>query len=234
MILALRRKADVKVRQPLAKALILIVDKRLLLLFTEEIKSVIRTETNVKEIAIVSDDVGIALKKAKANFKTLGAKCGKSMKEVAAKIAAFAPADVAVLEREKRCLLSLADGSSVELLAEDVEIITEDVAGSLSLTENGVTLALDVTITEALRLEGLARELVNRIQNLRKDSGLEITDRIRVCIERSPAAEEVVAAFEDYIKGQVLAVEIALPERVEAPVAFDIDGLVVKLSIVRD
>ncbi|MDR1342604.1 MAG: isoleucine--tRNA ligase [Prevotellaceae bacterium] len=231
MILALRRKADVKVRQPLAKALILIVEKRLLLLFTEEIKSVIRTETNVKEIAIVSDDACIALKKAKANFKTLGAKCGKSMKEVAAKIAAFTPADVAALEREKRYSLLLADGSSVELLTEDVEIITEDVVGSLSLTENGVTLALNVTISEALRLEGLARELVNRIQNLRKDSGLEITDRIRVCIERSPAVVEVVAAFEDYIKSQVLAVELSLPERIDAPVSFDIDGLVVNISI---
>ncbi|MDR0414088.1 MAG: isoleucine--tRNA ligase [Prevotellaceae bacterium] len=233
MILALRRKADVKVRQPLAKTLIFAADKRRLLLLTEEIKGIIRTETNVKEVEVVSDDAGIAVKKAKANFKTLGAKCGKSMKEVAAKIAAFTSTDISALEREKRCSLSLADGSAVELSIEDVEIINEDVEGSLSLTENGVTLALDVTITESLRLEGLARELVNRIQNLRKDSGLEITDRIRISVERSPAVAEVAAAFGDYIKSQTLAVELSLPERVESPVSFDIDGLAVNLSIAK-
>ncbi|MDR0419321.1 MAG: class I tRNA ligase family protein, partial [Prevotellaceae bacterium] len=204
MILALRRKADIKVRQPLSKVVIPIVDKRIFGLFTEEIKSLIKTDTNVKEIDIVTDAAGVVSKKAKANFKILGAKCGKNMKEVASMIAAWEQAEISVVETIGSQKLQLRNGDVVEVATTDVEITTEDIPGSLSLTENGITLALDITITDELRNEGVARELVNRIQNLRKDSGFEVTDRIKIVLQSNPTTDVAVKAFADYIKGQVL------------------------------
>jgi isoleucyl-tRNA synthetase len=233
MILALRRKADIKVRQPLAKVIVPVVDKKVLALFTPEIQTIIRTETNVKQIDLVSDDAGVVSKKAKANFKTLGAKCGKNMKEAAAKIAAFTQGDIAALERNKKLALALASGESVELLPEDVDIATEDIAGSLSLSENGITLALDITISSELRQEGVARELVNRIQNLRKDSGFEVTDRITVQLEKRSEIATAVAAFADYIKGQVLASSLELVENLSGGATIAIDDYAVAIRVER-
>jgi isoleucyl-tRNA synthetase len=235
MILALRRKADIKVRQPLAKVIIPVADKKLVSLFTDEILAIIRNETNVKHIDLVSDDAGVISKRAKANFKTLGAKCGKNMKEVAAKILAFSQREIATLEHDGHLALSLASGEIVELLPDNVDISTEDIAGSLSLSENGITLALDITVTAELRLEGIARELVNRIQNLRKDSGFEVTDRIHITLQNAPQIREAVSTFSPYIKGQVLATELQLADSVQNSTIIDMDGyeLGVALMVVR-
>ncbi|MDR3296820.1 MAG: isoleucine--tRNA ligase [Prevotellaceae bacterium] len=224
MILALRRKADIKVRQPLAKVIIPVADQKMVSLFTDEILAIIRSETNVKHIDLVGDDTGIVSKRAKANFKTLGAKCGKNMKDVAAKILAFSQPEIAALERDKRLVLPLASGDTVELLPENVDITTEDIAGSLSMSENGITLALDITVTDDLRQEGIARELINRIQNLRKESGFEVTDRIHITLQNAPQIREAVSTFAGYIKGQVLATELTLADSVAGGATIGMDG----------
>jgi isoleucyl-tRNA synthetase len=232
MILALRRKADIKVRQPLAQTLIPVVDNRVRALFTDEIKALIEAETNVKKIVLVSDDATVISKKVRPNFKLLGAKCGKNMKEVAAKISAFTAADIAALERDSAFPLTLASGEVVAIAPTDVDITTEDIAGSLSMSENGITLALDVTITPALRGEGIARDLVNRIQNLRKDSGFEITDRIRVTLQRTPPVAAAVDAFGDYIQSQTLAVGITLSDTLsDATATMELEGQEIGIKV---
>jgi isoleucyl-tRNA synthetase len=241
MILALRRKAELKVRQPLAQVLIPVVDKRMQDLFTNEIKTLISAETNVKQIVLVGDNAAVVTKKAKPNFKTLGAKCGKNMKEVAAKIAAFTHKEIAALEREQTYLLALASGENITLSLADIEIITEDIAGSLSMSENGITLALDITLTPALRYEGIARELVNRIQNLRKDSGFEITDRINLQLSLSKIDDAAqcretaaaITAFADYIKGQVLATTLNIADSLCDAATAEVDNYTVEIKIAR-
>ncbi|MGL5959944.1 MAG: isoleucine--tRNA ligase, partial [Bacteroidales bacterium] len=232
MILALRRKADIKVRQPLLKAIIPIVDKQLFELFTEDIKNIIRTETNVKNIELVTDDANVVNKKAKANFKTLGAKCGKNMKEVAAKVLSFTSTEINTLEKENEYAITLISGEKIKLIKEDIEILTEDIAGSLSLSENGITLALDITLTEELKLEGIARELVNRIQNLRKDSGFEVTDRINIYLQSNVRIDDAVKAFDDYIKAQVLANIISIDTHVaENSTQIDVNEILVQIKV---
>ncbi|GHT81855.1 hypothetical protein FACS189467_6550 [Bacteroidia bacterium] len=241
MILALRRKADLKVRQPLSQVLIPVVDKRMQDLFTDEIKTLISAETNVKQIVLASGDAEVVTKKAKPNFKTLGAKCGKNMKEVAAKIATFTHKEIATLEHEQTYSLALASGENITLSLADIEIITEDIAGSLSMSENGITLALDITLTPALRHEGIARELVNRIQNLRKDSGFEITDRISLQLSLSKiddAAQRqetaaAITAFANYIKAQVLATSLNITDPLSDATAVEIDNYTVEIKIAR-
>jgi isoleucyl-tRNA synthetase len=240
MILALRRKADIKVRQPLSQALIPIADKRVRDLFTPEITVLISSETNVKNIVITDAHTEIVTKKAKPNFKVLGAKCGKDMKEVVAKVAALTVQDIEVLESGAPYTLALASGNKIDITLSDLEIATEDIAGSLSMSENGITLALNIEITPELRHEGIARELINRIQNLRKDSGFEVTDRITVQLgftdsaSSTAAVQEIrdaVTAFAAHIKGQVLATEMAFTDNIGDATIVDIEGCNVGINI---
>ena len=231
MILALRRKAEKKVRQPLQKAVIPAADDK-----TREqlsyIADLIKTEVNVKELEIVgADDSSISLvKRIKPNFKTLGKKYGKQMKEIAAAIGAWDQVAISAIERNGSAQLDLASGSVVVELA-DVEIATEDMPGWLVANEGTLTIALDVTVTEELRQEGIARELVNRIQNIRKSNGYEITDKIVVEIERLDAINDAVVNYTEYIGGQVLANEIGLVDTIAEATELDFEEYIVKVSV---
>ncbi len=210
MILSLRKNARLNVRQPLQKAVIPAPDKQ-----TEEalrhVEDLIRTEVNIKELQIVDkNDTSVRLvKKIKPRFPVLGKKVGAQMKPIASAINAMSQDDIARMERDGAFDLQLAT-FDFRLSPEDVEILTENMPGWLVMNEGSLTVALDIELTDALREEGIARELINRIQNLRKSSGLEVTDRIEVRIEDTPEVHNAVLHFNDYIASQVLALKLEL------------------------
>lgn len=203
MALSLRRKASLKVRQPLQRILVPAVDDAQREA-VESMKDLILSEINVKEMQIVSGDDGVLVKRVKPDFKKLGPKFGKAMKQVAAAIQAMDQRAIAQLEREGSITLTVADAPAVIDLA-DVEIISEDIPGWLVANEGSVTIALDITVTPELKMEGIARDIVNRIQNIRKSRGYEITDRVNLTFAPAAATDDAIAAFGSYIAGQVLA-----------------------------
>ena len=233
MILALRRKANKKVRQPLAKAVMPAPDEKTLRQLSY-ISDLIKTEVNVKELEIVSADSSAVklVKRIKPNFKTLGKKYGKQMKAIAAAVNGFSQDEISSIEKNGQITLNLPDGDAVIELA-DVEIITEDMPGWLVANEGNLTIALDIEISEELKQEGVARELVNRIQNLRKSSGFEITDKITVQIEKNVETDEAVKNFGDYISNQVLASSISIEDKVEDATDFDFEDFIVKVKIAK-
>jgi isoleucyl-tRNA synthetase len=173
----------------------------------DAVKKLILTEVNVKELEYISDTLGILVKKIKPNFKTLGPKYGKYMKGISAAIAKFSQQDIAVMEQQGQWHL-IIDGSDIEISLEDVEIMSEDIPGLLVATEGKLTVALDVTLTTDLLQEGIARELINRIQNLRKESGFDVTDKINIEIQKHRSIYEAVKNHEKYIATQTLAKRI--------------------------
>lgn len=203
MILSLRKKEKIRVRQPLRKLSIPVLNPRMKDL-VEDVKELILSEVNVKELVFLYDTEGVIKKKLKPDFKKLGPKFGKDMKAVAEAVGKLTAADVSALEKEGKLPLQLAD-KTVELSTEDVEILTEDIPGSLVATEGGITVALDITLDEALISEGIARDLVNRIQNIRKESGFEITDRIYVGLKANSIITTSVESNLDYICAEILA-----------------------------
>ncbi len=234
MILALRKKANKKVRQPLQKAVVPVPDataKEELLYVADLVK----TEVNVKELQVVlSDESEIRLvKRAKANFKTLGKRYGKQMKEIAAAIATLPQDQIAALECDGQLALPLPSGEVLLELA-DVEIATEDMPGWLVANEGALTVALDIEMTDALLNEGVARELVNRIQNLRKSNGYEITDKIAVQIENRAEIAKAVTDYHDYIASQVLATSLTLVDSLTDATDLDFEDFVVKVKVVRN
>ncbi len=206
MVLGLRRKVNIKVRQPLSKIMIPALNETIrdhLLL----VDTIILSEVNVKELQLLTDSEGIFVKKIKPNFKLLGKRFGKLMKDVATQIAAFDQKSIRELEQEGKIDIQLNDiVYSIE--KEEVEILTEDIPGWLVANEGFLTVALDVTLTNNLKFEGVARELVNRIQNLRKDSGFEVSDKIIIEIQKQSFIEEAVSKNHDYITSQTLATTI--------------------------
>jgi len=207
MVLALRRKAGIKVRQPLQE--IRIPAEGRLRDNIWEVNAIIQNEVNVKEICILNTDAAILTRRVKPNFKKLGPKCGKNMKLVAEKLQNIPQHEITAFEEDKHYSLSVA-GEEITIDLEDVEIFSEDIPGWLVANEGKLTVALDITVTEELKKEGIARELVNRIQNIRKSNGYEITDKIRVTIQSDPHIDEAVEEFKQYIANQVLANSIAL------------------------
>lgn len=209
MVLALRRKVNIKVRQPLQAVMIPAIDdnqKR----HIEAIKDLVINEVNVKELKFVEGS-DVLVKKVKCNFRTMGKKFGKLMKGIAAQMNNLSQEDIHTLEKEGKINIKV-DDQEVEVEATDVEIISEDIPGWLVANDGNLTVALEIKLNEELKNEGMARELINRIQNLRKDRGLEITDRINVTIAPNDQIEKAVNAFADYIKGQVLADSITLAD----------------------
>ncbi|WP_297906052.1 isoleucine--tRNA ligase [uncultured Parabacteroides sp.] len=208
MVLALRRKVNIKVRQPLHTVMIPVVDTHQQESI-EAVKNLILNEVNVKELKFVDNTAGILVKKIKPDFKKLGPRYGKIMKALAATIQTMSQEDINAFEKVGTFTL-MVDGQEAVLERTDVEIISEDIPGWLVANEGRLTVALDITVTEDLRKEGLARELVNRIQNLRKSSGFDITDKIHISILSSEEMDEAINDYKDYIANQVLAESIEI------------------------
>ena len=207
MVLALRRKVNIKVRQPLAQIMVPAIDEEQRR-HIEAVAALIKSEVNVKELNFVEGE-GLLVKKVKCNFRVMGKKFGKLMKGVAAKMNTLSQAEIAQLEREGSIGFEV-EGQPISVDATDVEIISEDMPGWLVSNEGNLTVALEVELTDDLRREGMARELINRIQNLRKESGLEITDRIVVSIDPHKETDEALETFGDLVRQQVLANEIVV------------------------
>ncbi len=228
MILSLRKKAEKNVRQPLQKAVIPVQDEQTLQAL-KHVADLIRAEVNVKELVIVpADKSEIKLvKKIKPNFKVLGKKVGAQMKAVAAEINAMTQEQIAQIEAEGNYQLSTVN---YQLIEEDVEILTEDMPGWLVVNNGVLTIALDIELTPELIEEGIARELINRLQNLRKSSGLDITDRICVQIVRNDAINAAVEHCSDYIASQVLANSITLVDSLADGTAIEDMNITVKIT----
>ena len=227
IVLALRRKESIKVKQPLQTLMIPPVDEEQRKAI-ESVKQIFLQEVNVKEVKFVEGQ-GILVKKVKCNFRTMGKKFGKLMKGVAAAMDALTQEQIAQLEQQGTIGISV-EGQELTVEVADVDIISEDIPGWLMGNEGNLTVALDITLTDELRNEGMARELVNRIQNLRKKSGLEITDRITVSIEPNEASTKAVEAFGDYIARQVLANGITMEQNDGQTVEFDDFKLNIKIT----
>ncbi len=233
MVLALRRKVNIKVRQPLTKILVPVLDKATAK-HIEAVKNLIMGEVNVKDIELIEKTTGLITKRIKPNFKTLGPKYGKYMKQIAALVATFSQEQIAEVESGAVTQLEI-DGALLDVAVEDFDITSEDMPGWLVASEGKLTVALDITVTDELRKEGVARELVNRIQNIRKESGLEVTDKISVEIEAKELVGGAVAEFGDYIGSQTLAVSVkcsAEPEG-EFVVESDIDEDPLRIAITK-
>jgi isoleucyl-tRNA synthetase len=225
MVLALRKQARIIVRQPLQTLMFPAVDAEQQA-DIEAMKELILTEVNVKELKIADAEAHVLVKRVKPNFRELGKRYGKLMKALAARLTELPQEEIATLEQTGTLRLEV-EGQPVEVQASDVEIISEDMPGWLVANEGRVTVALDITVTDALKCEGTARELVKRIQNLRKSSGLEITDRIRVTLQSQAETDAAVAQFGDYIAQQVLASALETSAAAEAPAGaetFEMDG----------
>ena len=232
LVLALRRKVNIKVRQPLSQLLMPAIDAAQKADF-EAIAPLVAAEVNVKEVKIVDNEESGLVKKVKADFKKLGPRYGKVMKDLGKAIMSMTAEQISEIEREGKITFASVEGAPVVTL-DDVEIIPEDVPGWLVANEGNVTVALDVTVTDALRNEGLARELINRIQNIRKESDFAITDRVKVTLSDTPEVKACLAEYNDYIASQVLADSITLAETVPAPVKeLDIDGMKILANVVR-
>lgn len=229
MTLALRKKVNIKVRQPLASIMIPVLDNSLQK-NVEAVKDLIMNEVNVKAINFVDDSAGILVKRIKPDFKKLGPKCGKNMKSVAAMLQELSQEGIAELEKNGQYVLNIGD-QQVVVEKCDVEIQSEDIPGWLVASNDNLTIALDVTITEELRQEGVAREFVNRIQNIRKANGYDITDKILVKIEKLDAVNAAVEAFGDYISSQTLANEIILVDKIDNATELDFDDYKVNIFV---
>lgn len=231
MVLSLRKKVNIRVRQPLNSIMIPVLNPKMKQQL-QAVENLILSEVNVKMIDYLSDDTGILIKKIKPNFKTLGPRYGKLMKQISGTLAAFSQFDIKQIETTGEYKFQL-DQQEVILGIDDVEIVTEDIPGWTVATMDKLTVALDVTLTPELQQEGLARELVNRVQNLRKDSGLEVTDRILLEVAASGEMVDALAAFRDYICSETLAsLQLTnLDNEADAVEQELIEGVKVKLRI---
>ena len=229
MVLALRRKVNIKVRQPLQSVMIPVTDEEQRA-HIEAVKNLIQNEVNVKEVKFVDNAAGILVKRVKCDFKKLGPKFGKQMKAVAAAVQGMSQEDIAAFEEAGFFTFNLEDGEA-RIETTDVEIFSEDIPGWLVANEGKLTVALEVTITEELRQEGIARELVNRIQNLRKSSGLEITDKIDIVLSKDAHSDAAVETFRDYICNQVLGHSLTLADHVDDATELDLDEFKLQINI---
>ncbi len=222
MILALRRKVSIKVRQPLTAIMVPAVDEEQRA-YIEAVSGLILSEVNVKELRFVDNTAGILVKRIKPDFKKLGPKCGKQMKQVAAVLTSIDQASIQRFEQEGFLDIDV-EGNAIRVETADVEILSEDIPGWLVANEGRLTVALDVTVTDELREEGLARELVNRIQNIRKSSDFDITDKIRIVLGPNDEIANMLITWKTYIMTQTLAVDIEQNVVSEAGIRIDMDG----------
>jgi isoleucyl-tRNA synthetase len=229
LVLSLRKKESIKVRQPLQKVMIPMLNND----FKSEIEAVsdlIKAEVNVKEIELLDDASGILVKQIKPNFKALGPRFGKDMNLIAKEIQSFSASQINQLEKEGSLVIVIA-GNDVILTAEDVEISSQDIEGWLVANANGITVALDITLSPELKQEGIARELVNRIQNIRKDSGFEVTDKIKVQLQKNTALENAVSKNLDYIMSETLTESLIFEDTIINGTEIEFDDITTKIII---
>ena len=231
LVLSLRKKEMIKVRQPLQKVMIPVLDASQRLEI-EAISDLIKAEVNVKEIELLDDASGILIKQIKPNFKTLGPRFGKDMGLISKQIQGFTPAQINQLDTLGFLDIEVS-GNAITLSQEDVEISSQDIEGWLVAHSNGITVALDITLSETLKQEGIARELVNRIQNIRKDSGFEVTDKIKVYLQKNPELEKAVAANETYIKSETLTETLVFKENITNGTEIEFDQIKTKITITK-
>lgn len=232
LVRAMRMKSNLKVRQPL-KRIILPISNQKERRAVEQMEDVILEEINVKAIEFVTDESGIVKKKAKANFKSIGPKFGKSVKSVGERIKELTGVEIADLESSGSLELQI-NGSFFTIGVDDIEIIREDIQGWLVESDNGLTVALDIELTDELLAEGLAREFVNRVQNMRKDAGFDVTDRIAIYYRASAKLMIALHRMSEYIKAETLAVELSdEPKSGEHSATQDINGEAAEITIER-
>lgn len=229
LVLSLRKKVNIKVRQPLQKVLIPVLDAGMKTQL-EKVEDLIKAEVNVKEIEYVTDTEGVIKKKIKPNFKALGNKLGAKMKAVSAALGQFTQHDIAGLEKDGKYILEI-DGESVTLLLSEVEITAEDIPGWSVAGKGALTVALDITISDQLRQEGDAREFVNRIQNIRKDSGFELTDRIFVKVLENGQLRSSINEFKNYICAEILADNIDFVPELQDGTEIEVNDALLKVSV---
>ncbi len=229
LVLSLRKKEMIKVRQPLQKIMIPILEDNQRAEI-EAVSDLIKAEVNVKEIVLLDDASGILVKQIKPNFKTLGPRFGKDMGLIAKEIQGFSSEQINKFEREGSIGIVIAE-KSINLSLEEVEISSQDIEGWLVANSNGITVALDISISEELRQEGIARELVNRIQNIRKDSGFEVTDKIKVQLKRNGDLEEAILKNETYIKSETLTDSLVFVDDLENGIEIEFDEIKTRIVI---
>jgi len=229
MVLSLRKKMSINVRQPLAKILIPVLDNKFASR-VELVKELILSETNIKEIQYITDTAGFITKKIKPNFKALGPKVGKDMKLVAEVITKLDQEQLAQFEAKGKYSIP---GTSYEIDLSDVEIMAEDIPGWQVTNMGNLTVALDVTITEELKQEGLSRELINRIQNLRKELNFEVTDRINVRLQNHNLIADAVGINKNYICSEILANDILLVDDLNSANKIVIDDVELQISVTK-
>jgi isoleucyl-tRNA synthetase len=229
LVLSLRKKEMIKVRQPLQKVMIPVLDE-VQRAEIEAVSDLIKAEVNVKEVQLLDDASGVLVKQIKPNFKTLGPRFGKDMGLISKEIQSFTSEQINEIEAKGELLLVIS-GNSITLTAEDVEITSQDIPGWLVANANGITVALDITISEELKQEGIARELVNRIQNIRKDSGFEVTDKIKVQLQRSGELEQAVKNNENYIMSETLTQELVFADEVKNGIEIEFDDIKTNILI---
>jgi isoleucyl-tRNA synthetase len=223
LVLSLRKKEMIKVRQPLQKVMIPVLDDNQRAEI-EAISDLIKAEVNVKEIVLLDDASGVLVKQIKPNFKALGPRFGKDMGLISKEIQGFSKEQISQLDKEGSLNIVIA-GNNVILTLEDVEITSQDIEGWLVANSNGITVALDITISEELKQEGISRELVNRIQNIRKDSGFEVTDKIKVQLKRNGILEEAILKNEAYIKSETLTSDLVFVDEIENGTEIEFDDI---------
>lgn len=216
MVLSLRKKSNIRVRQPLGKIMIPVLETSNFVAQVEKVKDLILHEVNVKEIQFIEDTEGVLVKKIKPDFKTLGPRYGKIMKAIAAQITQFNQKDIAQIEKEGFKMIEV-EGEQVEILISDVEIIAEDIPGWVVTNQGALTVALDITITQELKEEGYVRELVNRIQNFRKDQQLDVIDNISITLQSHPELDHAFQQFENYIKTETLCTDFSILKEITDP-----------------
>ncbi|HMK06726.1 MAG TPA: DUF5915 domain-containing protein, partial [Flavobacterium sp.] len=231
LVLSLRKKEMIKVRQPLQKIMIPILDANQKAEI-EAISDLIKAEVNVKEVELLDDASGILIKQIKPNFKTLGPRFGKDMGLISKQIQGFTPEQINILDTIGFLDIDIS-GNTITLSQDDVEISSQDIEGWLVANSNGITVALDITISEALKEEGIARELVNRIQNIRKDSGFEVTDKIKVHLQKNAALEKAVNANETYIKSETLTESLVFEENITNGIEIEFDQIKTRIIITK-
>ena len=229
MILSLRKKEQIKVRQPLQKVIVPVLNEQDKTLY-QSIEDIVKAEVNIKDFEYVDENSGLFVKSAKANFKLLGKKLSKDMAAIAKKIAAFDQNQINELEREGR--INVEDGGvNYELVKEEIEISTSDMPGFLVVSENGITLALDIGMTEDLLDEGVARELINKVQNYRKDQNFNVTDRIKISYAPESNMDRVINKFGLFISTEVLANEIEPSASMQKPLDVELNEIKTKIEI---